>query len=495
MTHRIRRSFARASAGRLLLVVLFVFGTMALTFCPLFPARADQGLRITGGLIEQEVSPGETFSKGFFITNSSAGRELEVRIEPRGFGQGPDGSYLPLEAEADRSPFSARAFITAIEPSAFLLGPGQSQEVTATIEVPSGALEGSRYALIYVHTEEVSTGPGSAIVLAATVPVVLIPRGMRAVETGTITDLAVGEIVSGRPIAIETTFENTGNHHYRAYNEVALTDPSGKEVGFSFTAPTASSIVPGCAFHFQTQIVPREELPGGTYRVESRVFREDGTLLARRDIHFTVSHPWEIFPPRIIRESIEIFTFEDEEPSEINASRASLRLLFRDTGRVTGRAITARYEGEPQVSVPFSLPEAEGGTGAEGIRFSAVHLVGFRQGMAEVQFAYTEETLRQFDETSLFIAYWDGSRWQRFDNVRVFTGGRYVSGEVPAERLVGAPVGMGGKRLTPAEPSPQGGGRGGAIGLWVGLAVAGGAAALGAIGFWTLRRRRGERPR
>lgn len=495
MTYRIQRIFTWACVGRLLLLMGFAFGAVALTFCPPLPAAADQGLRITGGLIEREVSPGETFSQGFIITNSSTGLDLEVRIEPRGFGQGPDGSYLPLEAEADRSPFSARAFITAIEPPAFVLGPGRSQEVTATIEVPSGALEGSRYALIYVHTEEVSTGPDSAIVLAATVPVVLTPRGMRAVETGAIADLAVGEIVSGRPIAIETTFENTGNRHYRAYNEVTLTDPSGKEVGFSFTAPTASSIVPGCVCHFQTTMVPREELPSGTYTVESRVFREDGTPLARRDIQFTVSQSWEIFPPRIIRESIEIFPFGDEEPSEINASRASLRLLFWDTGKVTGRAITARYDGEPQVRVPFSLPEADGGAGAEGIRFSAVHLEGFRQGTVEVQFPYTGETLRGFDESSLFIAYWDGSRWQRFDNVRVFTGARYVSGEVPAERLVGAPVGMGGERLVPAVPSPQAEGNGGAIALWVGLAVAGGVAALGALGFWTLRRRRGERTR
>lgn len=476
------------------LALLAVLG-MGLPFFLFAPAAADQGLKITGGLIEREVSPGEVFSHPFVVSNSPAGAELGVRIEARGFGQGLDGSYIPLEAGEDRNPHSAREFITDIEPSVFTLGPGQSREVVATIRVPSGPLDGTCYALIYVHTDALSAGPGSAIVLAATVPLVLTPRGINPIQTGAITDLAAGEIASGRPIEIHTTFENTGNHHYRAYNEVALTDASGREMGFAFTAPTASSILPGFAYQFVVGIVPRQDLPTGTYRLESRVFREDGSLLTSRLRDFSVTHPWEVFPPRIIPESIEIFPFTDEVPGEINAvQKSGFRIVFRDTGKVTGRVITARYDGEPQVAVPFSAPANQGGMGSEGIRFSAIHAEGFDRGTAEVQFLYTDEILRQFDESSLFIAFWDGSRWERFENVRVFTGARYVSGEVPVGRLIGAPVGLGGKRLAPTIAPVETAGGPRAIGLWVGLVV-GGAAALAAIGFWTMRRRRGDHTR
>lgn len=495
MIYRIQRVLKRVSMGRLgwLLLLAGAILVLSVVLPGPFPAAADQGLKVIGGLIEREVSPGEILSHTFTVSNSSTGAELEIQIEARGFGQGLDGSYVPLEAAEDRSPCSARGFITAIEPSTFTLGSGESREVTATIQLPFDPLDGTRYALIYIHTDELSARPGSAIVLAATVPVVLSPRGVQAIETGTITELAVGEVESGRPIAIQTTFANTGNRHYRAYNEVTLSNLSGKEIGFSFTGPTASSILPGFACRFDVGIIPGEDLPGGTYTVESRVFREDGGLLSQKDTRFTVSHPWEIFPPRIVPESIEIFTFNGEDPPEISAVRASLRILFRDTGKVTGRAITARYDGEPWVRVPFSLPEGEGGMNAEGIGFLAVHLEGFRQGTAEVQFLYSDEVLQQFDEASLFIAYWDGNRWERFEDVRVYTGARYVSGEVSAERLIGAPVGLGGKRLVRAVPSPQAEKGGPAISLWVGLAVVGGAAALAAIGFWTLRRRWGNR--
>ncbi len=453
---------------------------------------ADEGLRVTGGLIQREISPGETFSHTFTVANSPTGAELQIRIEAKGFGQGLDGSYTPLESTEDRSPFSARGFITALEPSAFVLGPGQSQEIRVTVQVPPDLGEGTRYALIHIHTEKVGVGRDSAIVLAATVPVVLTPKGTRPIETGTITGLTIGEIQSGRPIAVQTIFENTGNHHYKAYNEVVLTDASGKEMGYSFTSPTASSILPGSAYRFEVGLIPRAEMPGGTYRVQSRVFREDGIPLAAEESEFTVTHPWEIFPPTVVKESIEVFTFTDEEPHEINAvQKSNLRILFRDTGKVTGRVITARYDGEPHLPIGFSAPEAGGGTGNEGIRFSAIHTEGFGPGTAEVHFLYTDDLIRRYDESSLFLAYWDGSRWQRFENIRVFTGAKYVSGEAAAGRLVGAPVGLGGRPpLSPtAPPVPESKGGGTVIGLWAGLAAAAAASITTITIVWRRRRK------
>jgi hypothetical protein len=428
---------------------------MLIVTLALFPdtSQADQGIKVTDGIIRKEVSAGEIFTHTMVVSANASGAELDIRIEARGLGQGPDGSYIPLVADEDLSPYSAREFITNIDHPSFTLAPGESREVTVTVTVPDVLGEGTRYAIVYIHTEEVGTAAESAVILAANVLTVLTSRDTDSVQTGIIEDVTVGQIETGQPLHIYTMLKNTGDHHYKAYNEITITDASGKEIAYSFTPPTASSIIPAFSFRFDPRIVPRDELPTGTYRVESKMFHEDSSILDTANTSFEITKPWEMFPPQIVKESLQTFSIADEEPPEIDAlDQSNVRIAFRDTGIVEGFVITGRYDDEPQVAVPFADPEDKGGTGKDGIKFSGIHLDGFAQGTARVTFSYNGDEISGFEENSLFLAYWNGRSWLIAENIEVFTGARTVRADIPVQVMAGMPLGIGGEKIESDPP-------------------------------------------
>lgn len=462
------------SRKRNLLKAFVTAVTIAAIAVALFPATAwaDQGINVTNNLLQEDVSAGDVFTHTMIVSANPSGSALNIIAEARGFGQGPDGSYIPLAADDDLSSQSARGFITDITPSSFSLAPGESRQVTATITVPEDLEEVTRYAVIHIHTSEVGTSPDSAVKLAAIVPIVLTPAGAVPVEQGAIADLTIDEVQTGQPLQIHTSFKNTGNHHFKAYNEITVTNAAGKEIAYTFS-PLTSPVIPPFSHRFDISVTPWEELSAGTYHIKSEVFHEDGTLLDSEETDFELTIPWEIFPPQIVKDSLETFTFDNEEPSEIDATeKSNIRISISGSGKVTGEVLTARYDEPPQVSVPFST------AGAEGVLYSAIHTSGFNQGKAQVSFLYTESEISDFDENSLFLAYWDGGKWENLENIQVFSGANYVTGEVPVNDLVGAPVVLGGQLSDTTEGQvaelPGDTGDTAALsGLWIALAALG----------------------
>jgi hypothetical protein len=120
--------------------------------------------------------------------------------------------------------------------------------------------------------------------------VVTVP-GAAQVKTGEITGLTVGELKSGQPIEISTTFKNMGTYHYKVTNQVSIKDEAGEVFSDESTALTASSIIPTFSRLFTAYCVPADPakgLPPGEYSVVSKVTLDDGTLLDVETISLTV---------------------------------------------------------------------------------------------------------------------------------------------------------------------------------------------------------------
>jgi hypothetical protein len=79
------------------------------------------------------------------------------------------------DAAQDVSPYSARSFIT-IDKSLVHLTKGFSENVTATIRIPSNVGVGGRYAIVYIHSAPIGGGTTS-IVTAITVPILITIKG------------------------------------------------------------------------------------------------------------------------------------------------------------------------------------------------------------------------------------------------------------------------------------------------------------------------------
>ena len=189
----------------------------------------------------------------------------------------------------DKSPYSARPFITIDGPTVTLESGGRA-DVTATITVPADAKDGGRYAIILVHPAASASGAPAAFATAVAIPVILTVKGGSIKETGEILALEPSVVGSETPFDVVMTFRNSGNYHYSgAKNSITITETSGKVVATGVTAPFSRAIVPGNSVELSCTI--ENGLPQGTYQMISRVEKQDGKLLAEKTVMLQVGNP------------------------------------------------------------------------------------------------------------------------------------------------------------------------------------------------------------
>jgi hypothetical protein len=215
----------------------------------------------------------------------TSGSKSDVAVDVMGFGQTGSGTFSPLPALQDTSPYSARSFVSVDSPTLHLEA-NQRQPFNAIIHVPQNVGDGGRYAIIYIHP---AAGAGSqAFGVAVIVPVLLTIQGTSLTHTGSITDLQE-VVLPSNSVQIQTTLKNTGNYHYYAYVNDTVTDSNGHVVATPFTAPSDYTLIPGNQMVITTYV--SAQLAPGTYTVKSDAKLSDGTLLDTKTTTFTLSAP------------------------------------------------------------------------------------------------------------------------------------------------------------------------------------------------------------
>lgn len=256
------------------ILVLAVVLSLILTAAP---AMANPGLRVEGAILQADVAPGETITHTMRISLSDTDPAMDILVDIRGLGQSLDGSYQALEASDDITPYSARTFIT-LDKNSFHLEPGESQDVVATIHVPENVVAGGRYALIYVYSQP--TGVGDVgVISAVAVTIALTIENSELTHQGEITLATTDEVVSGQPINIMTTFQNTGNHHFRIKERLTISNAEGEVIDVIHLPLTSSSVIPSMSRQLKAIYIPQGGLPPGVYSFVSTVMLEDDTVL------------------------------------------------------------------------------------------------------------------------------------------------------------------------------------------------------------------------
>jgi hypothetical protein len=260
-----------------------MIGIIALCLLLVLPA-AVSAIGVTGSKYVGSIQPGGTDIHNMTVTIGANDNPTDVLVEVYGFGQNIGQGYAAVTQANDVSPYSARSFIT-LSTSSFHLEPGAAQNVDATISVPANTGPGGRYALIYIHAKP---SKGASFTTAVLVPVLITIAGTPPTVTGSITNLSVGEVTVGQPITVTTTLKNTGNYHYyNTVNTIAISDATGNLVGNFSTRPAIYAIIPGNTVHYT--ITPElQNIPAGTYTVDSKVLLESGTALDEKTTTFSV---------------------------------------------------------------------------------------------------------------------------------------------------------------------------------------------------------------
>jgi len=253
------------------------------------PASANPGLNVSGAILVTDTSPGETLTHKVTVSIGDSDPATDITVQVGGMGQSLDGAYELLEAPADTSGYSARQFVT-IDKESFHLEPGMSQDLTVTVRIPQDVGAGGRYAVISIMNTRPTGTTGEEGVTTLTginVPIALTIKDTQLTHQGKITALAT-EATGEQAISIFTTFQNTGNHHFKVKGEVTVSNPKGEVLATISTPLAPSSIIPTMSRQLQTTYTPEGVLADGIYTVKSRVMLEDGTVLDEKEGGFEI---------------------------------------------------------------------------------------------------------------------------------------------------------------------------------------------------------------
>lgn len=376
-------------------ISLALFIALIATSLSFFRAAAATGITVSGAVLVATVTPGEILTHTITVTLGTNESLVDATIQIGGIGQTTEGTYILLDESNDNRGFSAREYIS-LDKHTLQLTPGVSQGVIATIRVPVDIEAGGRYALINIQT--LPTGSGNiGIVSAVNIPVYLTVKNTGLIHRGNITSVATGNIISGTPIDILTTFRNTGNHHFKISSEVIIRDPDGELLETIFTSLTPTSVIPEMSREIRATFIPTKKLSPGKYPVRVKIIAEDGTLLDKVDTEFEVTIP--LSPPASPTQK----TVKPTESAVLQTPDEVVSIVFPQ-GAVT-EAVDVTLHDYPLLQLPPLSPEYE----PTDICFRVDGINGLLLQDATITVKFTKKDLANAggDANRLKLAYWD----------------------------------------------------------------------------------------
>ncbi|MDD1682496.1 MAG: hypothetical protein LUO98_01560 [Methanoregula sp.] len=370
-------------------------GLVALCLLLVLPAGVS-AISVTGSKYLDSIKPGGTDTHTMTVSIGAGEDPTEIQAEVYGFGQNMDQGYSALNPADDTNPYSARSIIT-LDNSSLHLEPGVAQSIHAKISVPANAGPGGRYALIYIHA---LPGKGKSFTTAVLVPVLITIAGTTPTMTGSITDLSVGTVTVGQPITVITTLKNTGNYHYyHTVNTIAVRDEGGNLVGNFSTRPSVYAIIPGNTVRY-TATPKLQDLPVGTYTVNSKVLLESGTVLDEKTTTFSITTKY--IPP-VTESSI---TLTPGSAGTLTSPDGRISVSFPQGSVLADVVVTLKpYAQDKLRAAPFNAK-----LGATS--FEVAGLAGLLSKDATVRVTYSADDLAAAggDASQLKLAYYDAAK-------------------------------------------------------------------------------------
>ena len=377
---------------------LFIAVLVFLVCLAASPVLASPGLTVGlsgGNGLSPEVSPGENYTQTVLVSIGKDDTATDILIEVLGLGANPDTGIVPLLPEDDKSPYSARTFIQ-LDKTTLHVEPGETKSAEMTAAIPSDVGNGGRYAILRISTVPPAEGTVK-VVSAIVLPVMFTIKGSQFTHTGKITNISTGDIVSGKPVDITTTFQNTGNHHFKFKEAVTVSNAAGETLDTINTALSPSNVIPSLSEDLSATYIPKGELAPGTYTIKSTVMLDDGTVLDESHGSFTVAQPY-IPPP-----SPASITLKPGNASVLETVDKSISISF-PKGAVTGQ-VDISLQNYPATQ----LPSPPANYTATSTCFRVDGLTGLLAQNATVTVKYTGVDLAQAggDVSRLTLARWD----------------------------------------------------------------------------------------
>lgn len=185
----------------------------------------DQTLEVSPPTQDLTADPGETVSAVATLRNQS-NEALPIVVDIEDFTASGEEGQVSLTTESQWAVSSW----TDVSPSSFTLEPGEEQQVTATISVPSDAAGGRYGSFVFrVQTDE-GEGENAATVSQQIASLFLLRISGPVDESLTLTDVSAPRFSEFGPVPVSMRFENDGNVFVKVFGVVNVTDMFGNKV-------------------------------------------------------------------------------------------------------------------------------------------------------------------------------------------------------------------------------------------------------------------------
>lgn len=199
--------------------------------------NADRSIEVSPPSQEIEASAGETVTAKASIRNKgSVSLPISVRVEDF-VAEGEEGQVALKGEEGD-----SIAKISEISPESFTLEPGQTREVTVSVDLPENAA-GGRYGAMVFSVDSDSNDDNAAGISQEVASLFLVRVGGDVNETLALSKFSAPAFSESGPVPFSLTFSNGGNVHIKPYGLINVTDMFGNKVSDVVIAPT--NILPG----------------------------------------------------------------------------------------------------------------------------------------------------------------------------------------------------------------------------------------------------------
>jgi hypothetical protein len=348
------------------------------------------GLRVAGAKIIAEITPGSELTHIMNVGNTTD-ESMDIAIEVSGYGTSATQNFIVLSPQEDTSQYSARTFFS-VSPSSFHLEPGESCDVTFYGKVPDDAVNGGRYAIIFIHTQP--TGQDTATITAVAARVLLTIKSSDLVHTSEIISV---ETKPKQPLDLLVTIANKGNHHYNP--KISGTLKKANETLASALTIENWPVIPGYPRQFSLSFTGSftNSVPAGIYTADITVEDEAGNLTAEYSYSLEVEEPYT--PPSPQAEVIVLPT----TASDLKTNDGKISINF-PKGAVTGQ-VTVSLQSYPVEQSPISPTGYQTATTC----FRVDGLTGLLAKEATIKVQYSPADLEKAggDASRLKLARWD----------------------------------------------------------------------------------------
>lgn len=272
-----------------------IFGIVIAAFSAMPVSAVDEkvfsSVGISPATSEFSLLPGNTYQGSFQIVNPAKSlTSLDYKISIAPYSVINDRYDADFETETDSSQITK--WITLSKQSGSL-APGESEDITYTINTPEDAIGGGQYAAFLIDTINTESDvPAGSVAISANPRVASLIFASVDGEThtdGLILENNISAFLFDRPIMASSLVENTGNTHAIAKYALQVYPLfSDEEIYSTIEHPKESYIMPNTKLYAETKW---EESPMlGIYKVRQTITIDDE--VSTNETHILVCPMW-----------------------------------------------------------------------------------------------------------------------------------------------------------------------------------------------------------